>query len=231
MGNRQQTEAAAEIAQKARADCLRMVAHDLGNPLTAIKVLAEILREDVDDARSRQDALDVLEAADLACAILEGMASMLMLESEDDEMTWFPIDMVQVLRRVVDRPALRRRVQLDLPRELHLAGDRRALARAFTDVLVNALRLTDQTSPVTISIRNRTRECSVVVSHAPPGIPREMRDALIEPFGAVQLRRKRIPALATGLVYAHHIFVLHGGGVTFEDTEDGGMDVVCRLTR
>ena len=110
-----------------RSDCLRLVAHDLNNPLTAIRILAEMLRDEIPDSEMRQDMIDILEAADLAGALMDSMASLVRLEGRDEDFTWFPIDLVEVLRRVVDRPALRRHVRLELPNELQLAGDRQAL--------------------------------------------------------------------------------------------------------
>lgn len=216
--------------EELRSDCLRLLAHDLNNPLTAIRILAEMLRDEVPDGEMRQDVIDILEAADLAGALMDGLSSMVRLEGREDEYTWFPIDLCDVLRRAVDRPALRRHVRLEVPRELQLGGDRMAILRAMTDILVNARRLVDGGSQIVVSAKEQDAEVLVTVHHPGPGVPAAMRERLFELFGAVELRQNRIPVAAAGLVYAKTIIEAHGGTISFADRE-GGMDLVLRLPR
>ena len=213
-----------------RADCLRLLAHDLNNPLTAIRILAEMLRDEVTDTEMRQDVIDILEAADLAGALMDGLSSLVRLDGNDDEYTWFPIDLVEVLRLTVDRPALRRHVKLDVPREIQMGGDRAALQRAFTDILINARRLVDASVPILVTARENQSAVVVRVHHPGPGIPPAMRDRLFELFGAVELRQNRIPVAAAGLVSAQRVVCAHGGDLAFEDVA-GGMDLVAHLSR
>lgn len=214
-----------------RADCLRLLAHDLNNPLTAIRILAEMLRDEAPDAEMRQDIIDILEAADLAGALMDGLSSMVRLEGRDEEFTWFPIDLVELLRQSVDRPALRRHVRLDLPREIQMGGDRTALQRAFTDILVNARRLVDGRLSIPVTAREVGPKVEVRVHHPGPGVPAALRPRLLELYGAVELRQNRIPVTAAGLVYARSVIDAHGGTLTFEDPGDGPMDLVVRLPR
>lgn len=212
-----------------RADCLRLIAHDLNNPLTAIRILAEMLRDELTDVDMRRDMIDVLEAADLASAIMDGMSSMLRLEGEEEEYTWFPIDLVTIIQQSVDRPALRRHVKLDLPGELHLGGDRRALQRAFTDILVNARRLVDGRRMVRLEAERDESGVSIRIYHPGPGVPVELRPKLLELFGAVDLRQNRVPVAAVGLTYAQYVFRRHGGDLVVVDDESGGMVVIVTL--
>ncbi len=214
-----------------RSDCLRLLAHDLNNPLTAIRILAEMLRDEVLDPGMRQDIIDILEAADLAGALMDGMSSLVRLEGQDEDFTWFPMDAVEVLRQAVDRPALRRHVKLDLPHEIQLSGDRMALQRAFTDMLVNARRLVDG-HPVLVSAGEEEKDHVLIRIHHPgPGIPDPLRRRLFDLYGAVDLRQSRIPVAAAGLVYARMVIDQHGGQLDFEDGADGGTDLVVRLPR
>lgn len=229
--NEPKGESALRSLREQRADCLRLLAHDLNNPLTAIRILAEMLRDDIADDELRRDMIDVLEAADLASAIMDGMSSLVRLEGEEEEFTWFPIDLVQVLKQAADRPALRRHVRFELPREIQMGGDRRALQRAFTDILVNARRLVERQMPVTLYAEDRPKMVRVVVNHPGLGVPPELRGRLLELFGAVELRRKRIPVAAVGLTYARYVVDKHGGTLALADGADSGMDVVVTLPR
>jgi len=208
---------------------LRLVAHDINNPLTAIRILAEMLRDDVDEAH-RRDITDILEAADLASAVV-GSVSEARYE-KDDEYTWFPLDLVQLLRSVVDRPALRRHVTFETPRELQVGGDQTALRRAFTDLLVNGRRMVDGRRPLLVQVMDSSSHVEVRIDHPQPAvIPVAMRHLLFLRHGVVALRRNRIPVSAVGLVDAHAIIEGHGGTIRIEDSAEGGMSVVVRLQR
>lgn len=231
MGDHEDMPRVGRTTHELRADCLRLLAHDLNNPLTAIRILAEMLRDEVSDNEMRQDIIDILEAADLAGALMDGLSSLVRLEGRDEEYTWFPIDLVEVLRQAVDRPALRRHVRFELPREIQMGGDRMALQRCFTDVLVNARRLVDIRVPVPVAAWEEGPDVVVCVKHPGQGIPQGLRPRLLELYGAVELRQNRIPVAAAGLVYARSVVEVHGGTLTLSDALEGGMDLTIRLPR
>jgi len=220
-----------ENAGQLRSDCLRLLAHDLNNPLTAIRILAEMLRDEVKGEEMRQDIVDILEAADLAGALMDGLSSMVRLEGHPEEYTWFPIDLVDLLRQVVDRPALRRHVRLELPREIQLGGDRMALQRALTDVLMNARRLVDGDFPVHVRGVESEDSVEVRIHHPGQGIPVSLRERLLELYGAVELRQNRVPVAAAGLVYANSVIEVHGGSIRFDDSDPTGMGLVITLPK
>ena len=213
-----------------RADCLRLLGHDINNPLTAIRILSEMLRDEIRDPLMRRDVIDILEAADLAGALIDGMNSLVLLEGQSEECTWFPIDLVDVLRQAVDRPALRRHIRFELPREILMMGDRAALHRAFTDVFVNARRLVDGTRDILVRAREDGDEVEVRVQHQGQGIPVALRPHMFRMFGAVTVRESRIPVTAMGLVYAAWVIDVHAGTITFAEGEEG-MDLVIRIPR
>ncbi len=231
MADTEQMRTIGRVTEALRSDCLRLLAHDLNNPLTAIRILAEMLRDEVSDPEVRQDVIDILEAADLAGALMDGMSSMVRLEGGHEDYTWFPIDLVEMLRGVVDRPALRRHVKLDVPREIQMGGDRAALARAFTDLFMNGRRLVEGQNVVTVRASDEGSDVVVVLHHPGHGVPSTLRPRLLELFGAVELRQNRIPVSAVGLVYARSVIEAHGGNITLVDAEDQGMDAVIRLRR
>ncbi|MCA9491757.1 MAG: hypothetical protein KC621_17620 [Myxococcales bacterium] len=210
---------------------MRLLTHDMNNPLTAIRLLAETLRDEVGTAEMRQDILDILEAADMSSALMEGLSSLVRMEREEEDYTWFPINLVGILRSAVDRPALRRQIKLSLPQELSMRGDEAGLRRAFTDVLVNARRLVDHKRQVTVSSRDlEAGVLEIRVHHPGAGIPLTLRERLFERFGSVELRQNRVPVLATGLAYARSVIEHHEGEMSFEDAADG-TDLVIRFRR
>lgn len=219
-----------------RAECLRYVVHDLNNPLTAIRLLAEYARSEAPTAELRQDMVDILEATDLTAALIDGLGSMAR-EDHVETSASLPLDLASLVRKVAERPALRRFVRLELPDTLRFSGDGSALSRAFTDVLVNARRLADRRL-VLVTARQDDEHVEIRVRHEVPAAAESESDprlplfaALLEPHGAVPLRREKISVLATGLAYARRTFERHGGIVCFENLDTEGLDLVIKLRR
>ena len=220
--------------EELRSDCVRLVAHDLNNPLTAIRILAEMLREQLHGPEMRQDVTDILEAADMAGAMMDGMSSLAMLDVAHEDFTWFPLDVVHAIREAVDRPCLRRYVRLHLPRELLINGHRVSLQRMFTDVLINARKMVESHDMVEVWAVEVPGCLELRVHHPGDGIPPSLRARIFEEYGAVELRRRRLPVAATGLTYARSVVEMHNGTISFEEATgraDRGIDLVIRLPR
>lgn len=219
-----------------RSECIRYVVHDLNNPLTAIRLLAEFVRSEAATPDLRQDMVDILEATDLAAALIEGLASMAR-QDQSVPHTWLPLDLGSVLRAASERPALRRHVRIELPDGLRVNGDGPALLRAFTDILVNARRLSDRQS-VIVTGEARDGMVTLRVRHEAPvsreldrGSRRLLFDALLDPYGAVHLRRVKVAVLATGLAYARRIVEQHRGTIQFVDLDSDALDLVVTIQR
>ena len=213
-----------------RADCFRMLMHDLQSPHTAIKIFAGVLRDEIFDREMRQDVMDILESADLAGAMIESMSSLLDLEDYDQDFTWFPMNAVELIRQAVDRPALRRHVRIELAHEITLSGDRTALLAAFTDMIVNARRLAE-TRTVSITSAEEPEWIAIRIHHPGPPLPETMWPRLFELYGTVEVRRSRFTVSAAGLVYARMVVEKHGGTLGFENSTDEGTDLVVRFPR
>lgn len=219
-----------------RSDTLRMFAHDLRNPVTALRLHAETLRNEAPNAAVRRDAIEMLESADQLEAYLEGMASMALVDAGPEELTWFPVNLVDVIRDVVNRPWLRRYVQLVLPQDLIINAAGKALRRALSDVFVNARKLVRSGRKVFIALTTEAGQVVLRVHHPGGHIAAGLRERMFQMHGAVELRRNHLPVVSGGLVYARSVIEAHGGTIAFEDArgmdgETTGMDVVIRLPR
>ncbi len=202
---------------------VRLLAHDVNNPLTAVRILAEMNAE----GELAADMHDILEAADLAAALLEAMDA-LMREDHRRTYSFFPMRLDEVLARVADRPALARIVSTDVPSDLLATGDQSALERALSDVLFNARQLAGG-GPIHVRARRADAFVEVVVHHGVGRVPPPLRADLFQPGGARELREMKVPVLASGLFFARSAVAGMGGGMEFRDASDGGLELVIRL--
>ena len=210
--------------RRRRSDFLRLMAHDLYNPLTAIRILAEMIQEETESAQIRDDTSGIIEATDLATALVGGMSSLAHLETGLSGIAMDRIDLAPVVYRVVSRHALQGQVSAVLPVSMWIQGNVRALERAFTDILINACRLSPHRVQVTAILRD---DCHLLTV---PGfcerVAPELRPWLLTYGGAIELRRASVPISASGLSYTTYTIEAHGGSLSLAPD---GVTLVAQL--
>lgn len=209
---------------------LHYAAHDVANPITALRLLAE-LASSAAEGEVRTDLEDILEEADLATVLLDSMGrvSESLQTTEETLQTWFDIELVGVVRQAIGRPAFQRRVHLEERVEgpVLIFGDAKLLLTAFHDVFANARRLCSG-APVQVVV-SKGEGFWVCVHHPGPGIAAQLRGQAERFEGVLGLRDEHVPVAAGGLVHAASVFAGHGAQMTWEDAPDrGGMDLkIC----
>lgn len=200
-----------------RADVLRHFAHDLKNPLTAVRVLIEMMVEEV-DGQAREDLEDVIEAVDLCAAMAEGLSDLARVEAGAEPTYEIEIqDLTEVVKTVTERAGMRKYVRTPALPSVRARVDPAAAKRALTAVLLNARRMLPA-EQVELTLFEDAR---IEILH--PGL--ELRPAdcadLLHPYGAARLRDRRLRASALGLFYARMTLEWLGGTLDVVPTEQG----------
>ena len=207
---------------------VRLVNHDINNPLTAIRILSEMLLGDIADEMAQTDLKDIMEAADVAAATVESMSLALKASEELNLGTWVATDLGGVLQDVLRRPALVNCVEvLANNGKSDIEGDQALVKSVLTDVLMNARKMTDGRTRVEVTIQGDDTTTRLICHSVEIGIPMEYWEHLTSENGAIYLREKRYPVVPTGLFAAHEIMRLHGGRLQFDLADDGGLQVSC----
>jgi two-component system phosphate regulon sensor histidine kinase PhoR len=124
---------------------------------------------------------------------------------------------------------LEREVASDLP---ELRGDASALRRVLANLVANAVKFAAAGGWIGVRARLRPDGRAVVlrVEDRGPGIPREDRERVFEPFyrGRVA-ERNDAPGSGLGLSLVRHVVRAHGGSVRVEAGESGGAALVVEL--
>lgn len=214
-----------EVEEQRQADFLRLMAHDLYNPLTAVRILAEMIQEESTNPQIRDDTAGIIEATDLATALVGGMSSLAHMEAGLSQIVMDRIDLAPVMYRVTTRHALRGQVQAVLPVSMWVRGNVRALERAFTDVLVNACRMM-ASGGVSVVATEHEGAYELCVPGFGARVAPDLRPWLLVHGGAIELRRASVPISASGLSYAAYMLEAHGGSLSFADD---GISLVARI--
>jgi len=196
------------------------VAHEVGNPLTGILMVAKNLATDpgADDAAERLGVI-----VDEAQRIHRIVQSLLTFSRRDEA----PVELRTISVTGVVRTAaeLAKLETAGCKIDLHLAVDAPAMASpdGLTQVLVNLLNNARQACPSgsTVTVRTRVENGSIHidVDDEGPGIPKELSDRVFEPFFTTKPDGQ---GTGLGLSVSRQIVERFGGALTYEPRRSGG---------
>jgi len=200
--------------------------HELRTPLTRIRLYAERALSGADGA-SRTELEEQIREIDRMVRLVDS----LLILARDTELR-IPhgesVNLADVLRDAVRQTfAQERRPNLEVPDEAIVRGDESLLRIAVENLLDNANKFTPPDRSVGISLRESGT--SVRVAVAQPGIHLAERERIFERFFRSEDARSANPGHGLGLSLARHIARLHGGDVTCEDSETGGVTFALSL--
>jgi two-component system sensor histidine kinase HydH len=207
----QQAERERRLVALGRASSV--IAHELRNPLAALKGHAQLLVEDLAEP-SRAKAARVVEGAER----LERLTSVLLDFVRDGPLDVRPVAPVELIdRALVELP--RDRVRIDLsraPETLHIDAERTSLA--LRNLLQNAIQATaDGTEPVEIRIDGNARDILIEVRDHGTGLAPGAEAHIFDPFVTTKAR-----GTGLGLSIARRIAEQHNGTLTGETHVQGG---------
>jgi signal transduction histidine kinase len=194
------------------------IAHDMRNPLSIISGYAQLVAERFPDGR---------EYADIICAETERLAGMIgeLLEyarGGDDDLTVRPYSLgaffVELLRLVErDFQIAGMRLDTDIQYDRSLPINRNKLMRACLNITNNAREAMGSKGTLRIAARRGEGVVDITFTDTGPGIPREIREKVFEPF--VTFGKKAGTGL--GLAIAKKIVEAHGGSIDVADGPGG----------
>ena len=217
-----------ELAERERLAALgRMaatVAHEIKNPLSAIKSIAQVMRED--------EGLRIEYERDLGLIVgetdrLSQSVTQLLSFARRESPAVQPLSVDELVRSVVDlfrASAKEQGIVLDaqVKVEAELAGKSvSALRDALSNLLLNALQATPQGGRVEMTAAASDGELVISVQDSGAGVPLDLRERIWEPFFTTRQRgtglglaivRKRLQEVGGSAVLVSG----NGGGATFQ---------------
>lgn len=127
------------------------------------------------------------------------------------------------LRR--DRSLAARRgvgVEVEVDGDTRVDGDREALLRAVRNLVQNAIEWSPAGSSVAVHIAGGEREVSITVDDAGPGVARDLRQRIFDPFYRGPAAQGRRVGYGLGLALVRGAAEDHGGTVDVGDSPLGG---------
>jgi len=223
-----------------RSQLLGTAAHDLKNPLNAIRLGADLLN-DANLSEQQRKALNMMQrATDSMTNLITGLLETIRVESTAN-IIFQPTQINDLIRRAIEdlRPlseAMSHNVFYSEPDEsLLIMGDPGRLNSVMTNLLSNAIKFTDKGGTIGVGVRWDDEQVVVSVKDNGPGIPADEIPRVFEHLfrGRATVRDPNNPVEGTGLglALAKTVIEQHGGSIWVESDEPDGSTFFFSLPR
>ncbi|HMH54455.1 MAG TPA: ATP-binding protein [Candidatus Acidoferrum sp.] len=209
------------------------VAHEVRNPISAIELNAELLR---DLARARAGEPDMDEAAGIIASIQDQVKTLDGLTEEYLQFARFPrpnfeeesvTDLVEELaefvRPLATRQGLTVRTETDRSTPM-LEIDRGLLRQAILNLVKNGMEVLSRGGEIVLTAGVRGTGVDISVADSGPGIDAQVARKLFEPFFTTKTQ-----GTGLGLSIARQISEALGGELSWKNRQGGGAMFTIRL--
>ena len=196
------------------------VAHEVKNPLSAIKSIAQVMKEDegLGEQHARDLTLIVSETDRLSKSVTQ-----LLSFARKQPLSAAPVDAGELVRSVaalfrVDADERDVNLEYQIDGTLELNGVQTAAVRdALSNLVLNALQATPAHGCVTIASSLTEREVTFSVADSGPGISSDLRAKIWEPFFTTRQR-----GTGLGLAIVRKRMEEAGGSASLAPSSNGG---------
>lgn len=229
---------AAEASNRARAQFFANMSHELRTPLNAIIGFSELMRQKLFgplSERYEEYAGLINTSGQHLLALVSDILDISKMEAGKFVLDFQSVDLSKALDgslRMVEKRARDNGITLtkDLPSELHLTADERAITQILLNILSNAVKFTTRGGRVHIVASAKDGQIKISVQDTGIGIPEDALSRLGRAFEQVS----NDPALARegsglGLALVRALVELHGGTLRIESKVGVGTTVMVEI--
>ncbi|MBT9502006.1 MAG: HAMP domain-containing protein [Burkholderiaceae bacterium] len=204
-----------------RVEILAAISHDLQTPITRLRLRADMLDDDEDRDKFRQD-LDAMNAM-----VREGVSYARTLHGATEPPC--RIDADALLESMVsDYEDAGQPLRLNGRAGTPIVTRPNALRRILMNLIDNALKFG---SEVRVTVHAEPGRLIVAVLDNGPGIPPDQLEAVLQPFYRVENSRNRSTGgTGLGLAIAHQLAMAMGAELQLSNRAEGGLEARLTLT-
>ena len=207
------------------------VAHEINNPLSAILIFAEMLKESLKDNEQHSNDIQEIIEQTLRCKKIVGDLLEFSRKSTGKTSSFSLENFLNKCLELLIHKAQFQNIEVTTDMEKgmpYLVGDMSQLQQVFTNLLVNAADAMEGKGKLSMHARcEKDRDMFVIkVSDTGPGIPETLRDKIFDIFFTTKPVGK---GTGLGLGISQNIIKIHGGNLSFECPPQGGTTFIVEL--
>lgn len=204
------------------------VAHDLRNPLSALKLALAVIEPErplPPEPQLRRTLGVIARQIEQLDRMVGDFLDMAKIEAGELELQLEPHDIGQIVRSSLELfdSATRARIREQLPDHPVLVScDAVRMGQAVTNLLSNAVKYSPSDAPIEIRVLETAGEVSIEVTDHGHGIAREELQHIFEPFQRGRTAKVDVSGTGLGLFNVRRIMRAHHGEIDVESTPGKG---------
>lgn len=216
---------ALEHSQADNTRMMRIVAHDLRNPIGGIYSLASMMLEEPDRSEEDRTMLDLMKTSGQNS--LELVDNLLQLQFSSEQLKKEPVDIAEMLKYCVallKSKADIKKQQLNLEIvPATVTASREKLWRVVSNLIANAIKFSPNGAKIKIKMMQKKQSIRILVKDEGIGIPAEMGEKIFDLF--TEAKRPGTAGeqpFGMGLAISKQIVEAHNGKIWFENNANSG---------
>jgi signal transduction histidine kinase len=205
------------------------LAHEIRNPLGAIKGLTQVVQEDLPAGHSAQPLMQtVVSEAERLERLITGLLTF--ARPKDALLTTFDVkQMIQTVAGILQTRMEESKIRSEViagAEPLIVTSDEDGLQQVLFNVLLNAIEATPRGGKIAISVRrvDEARQVEIIVKDTGGGIGRRDPDEFFQPFATT-----KVTGSGLGLAVSRQIVEQLGGRISLANCAEGGACCSIRL--
>lgn len=189
----------------------QMVAHEVKNPLTPLRLSLDYLNTlfNQNPEKFQQVFRDILKEMYQKIEELREMATNFSIFARLPHLQVGPFKAKSFLEKLLAPYQRIHPITLHCPEDLEIHGDEKLLKKALENLILNALQSADPPPPITIKVEKIDNKRVIHVCDEGPGLPVEVRERIFEPYFTT-----KSSGTGLGLAITARIIQEHSGTIT-----------------
>ncbi len=221
-----------EKSQEENTRMLKIVAHDLRNPIGGIQGISDIMLDDKRITAEQQEMIRMIRTA--AVNSLELINDLMLTNTRQEDLQREAVDLFVVINYCVDmlRPAALAKNQEIIVDADHVVTQvsREKMWRVISNLIGNAIKFSQQDGAIHINLKSTDQKVLISVTDNGIGIPDDVKDMIFNLFtSAKRSGTSGEQSFGLGLAISKQIVEAHGGKIWFESIENQGTTFYIEL--